>query len=253
MTYLIIIISNFLVGGMIGICGIAGFLLPMVYAGLLGFSVSQSLTLSFFAFLVSGAVGSYNFYKQGNLDIKLSLLLGAGSFIGGILGVELNALIPPDQGKIILYLVVLLSGISILLRKDKGSQTQPTKQFTNNKLLIILLGIVTGCICSLSGAGGPVLVMPLLVILGVPVHTAIGVALFDSIFIAFPAFLGYFRQLNDDSIIQLLIVVFLSHGFGVLLGSRQAHKINHKPLKVGVAIFSIILAVYMIATQLIIN
>ena len=38
-----------------------------------------------------------------------------------------------------------------------------------------------------SGAGGTVLVMPILTLLGIPAHMAVGISLFDSIFIALPA------------------------------------------------------------------
>ena len=77
--------------------------------------------ISFAAFLISGILGSVNYYKSGNLDLKTAGVLSAGSFVGALAGVKINLLIPADTMKIILYLVVLLSGISILLRKDKPS------------------------------------------------------------------------------------------------------------------------------------
>ena len=117
--YVIIILANLLVGGMIGLTGIAGFLLPMLYSGFLGMSASQGLALSFFAFLISGVLGSYNYYKAKNLDLKLALIISAGSLIGAALGVWLNLLIDEEIVKRILYLVVLASGISILFRKEK--------------------------------------------------------------------------------------------------------------------------------------
>ena len=48
--YLIIILANLLVGGMIGLTGIAGFLLPMLYSGFMGMPAAQGMALSFFAF-----------------------------------------------------------------------------------------------------------------------------------------------------------------------------------------------------------
>lgn len=247
---LVTFLGNFVVGGLIGICGIAGFLLPMMYAGLLGFPVGQSLALSFLAFFVSGAIGSYNFHRQGNLDIRFSLILGAGSFIGGMLGVKLNALVTPVQAKFLLYLVVLLSGCSILLRKDKtaGDGTPQKSRLLSSPAFVVSFGFVTGAICSLSGAGGPVLVMPLLTALGLPVHLAIGVALFDSVFIALPACVGYLAQCDISQIGILILITVLAHGIGVVIGSSNAHKIRQKPLKMGVAVFSICLAVYMIGT-----
>ena len=53
LTYLIVIIANLLIGGMIGLTGIAGFLLPMLYSGFMGMPAVQALALSFFAFLTS--------------------------------------------------------------------------------------------------------------------------------------------------------------------------------------------------------
>lgn len=276
---LVTFLGNFVVGGLIGICGIAGFLLPMMYAGLLGFPVGQSLALSFLAFFVSGAIGSYNFHKQGNLDIRFSLIIGAGSFVGGLLGVKLNALVTPFQAKILLYLVVLLSGLSILLRREKpggnagnargagntgnaknagnsdtgtaapSSHSVPTDGLLGSKVFVVLFGFVTGAICSLSGAGGPVLVMPLLVALGMPVHMSIGIALFDSVFIALPACAGYMMQCDLSQIGMLILITVVAHGAGVVLGSSNAHKIKQRPLKMGVAVFSICLSIYMIGSM----
>ena len=89
----------------------------------------------------------------------------------------------------ILYLVVLLSGISILLRKDKPGNTE--KKAVQSVPFYLVLGAVTGAVCAASGAGGPVLVMPILTLLGIPAYTAVGISLFDSIFIAVPSAAGY--------------------------------------------------------------
>lgn len=66
-----IAVSNLVVGAFVGLCGVAGFLLPMVYTGSLGMGVTEALALSFAAFIVSGAIGSVNYFRDGNLDIPL--------------------------------------------------------------------------------------------------------------------------------------------------------------------------------------
>lgn len=212
-------------------------------------NVPESLTLSFCAFLISGILGSLNYYKQKNLDVNLAFRLGAGSFIGASVGVALNSFIPEEKVKILLYVVVLLSGISILLRKEKTTDKKderPTKGnlLEHNLTALLLLGAVTGAVCSLSGAGGPVLVMPLLVMFGVPVRTAVGVALFDSIFIAVPSIAGYAIQTDIRHILVLLIVAVAAHGIGVYSGSLQAERIRQDVLKKGIAIFSIVIAIW---------
>lgn len=246
---LVIAVVNLIVGGLIGVSGIAGFLLPMTFAGYLGMEVSDSLTLSFLAFLVSGVIGSYNYYRKGDLDLWFSVKIGVGSFLGALIGVRLNLLIPAQTVKILLYVVVLLSGISILARKNPKEEKEVKKENTllGSTVIILLIGIVTGAICSLSGAGGPILVMPLLVCMGMEIRTAVAVSLFDSVFIALPAFVGYLTQCSGGKIWIYAAICVVFHAVGVIIGSENAHKIRQKPLKLSVAVFSIAIAVYMIA------
>lgn len=183
---MIIILANLLVGGMIGLTGIAGFLLPMLYSGFMGMPAAQGMALSFFAFLISGVLGAWNYHRAKNLDVKLGLTVSAGSLIGASLGVWLNLLMDESVVKIILYLVVL----------------------------------------------------------GVPVKTAVGVALFNSIFIAIPSCIGYSLQCEPGTFLSLLAVSMISHGVGVWAGSRNTAFLKPEPLKKGVAVFSILIAAY---------
>ncbi len=302
---------NLLVGACVGLTGLAGFLLPMFYSGFLGMPAVESLALSFAAFLVSGIFGSDIYHKSGNLDLRTAAVLSAGSFLGAIGGVKINLLIPEETMKVILYVVVLASGVSILLRKEKAGKEaekgaekeagekarekageieeeiareiageiaeetgagqngeeklrkksqeksrekgqekiQEKRQEKSRKqkeiLSYLLLGFVTGAICAASGAGGPVLVMPLLTLIGFPAHTAVGISLFDSIFIAHPAVAGYlYHAASNRNILYLLPVLLIAHAVGVIFGSKNAVKINQKLLKRIVAVASIAIACF---------
>ncbi|WP_418474218.1 sulfite exporter TauE/SafE family protein [Frisingicoccus sp.] len=242
MNIALILAVNLLVGLCVGLTGIAGFLLPMFYSGFLGMAPAETLALSFAAFLISGVLGSVNYYKSKNLDLRTAMILSAGSFVGAIGGVRLNLLIPEDVMQTILYIVVLGSGVSILLRKDK-KDTGAGGAAKDGKILCFGLGAVTGVVCAASGAGGPVLVMPLLTLLGFSAHMAIGIALFDSIFIALPAIAGYFFNARLEQEMWMLIPVILAvHAVGVFFGSRNASKINQTLLKRVVAVGSVAIA-----------
>lgn len=245
MSMILILLLNLLVGACIGLTGIAGFLLPMFYTGFLGMPAGESLALSFSAFLISGVLGSVTYYRQGNLDLKPAVILSAGSLPGALAGVWVNLLIPEDVMQMILYIVVLVSGVSILLRKD-GKTGGPEKQMTvagMKAVLFFLLGVATGAVCAASGAGGPVLVMPLLTLIGFPAHTAVGISLFNSVFIALPAAGGYlWSGAENTEMFLLLIPVLIAHGIGVAFGSRNAEKIDPAMLKHIVAAASIAIA-----------
>lgn len=245
MSIALILLLNLAVGVCIGLTGIAGFLLPMFYTGFLGMPAAEALALSFSAFLISGILGSVTYYKEGNLEIRPAVVLSAGSLLGALAGVRVNLLIPEDVMQIILYVVVLVSGISILLRSSgkEGKQGNPAALSRGRLVFYFLLGIVTGAVCAASGAGGPVLVMPLLTLLGFPAHTAVGMSLFDSIFIAMPAAAGYlWHGAEEQEMFLLLIPVLIAHGIGVAVGSKNAKKIDQTALKRIVAVGSIAIA-----------
>lgn len=82
--------------------------------------------------------------------------------------------------------------------------------------------------------------MPILTLLGIPAHTAVGISLFDSIFIALPATFGYLRAASgNQEIFVLLPILLIAHGIGVFAGSKNVTKINQKLLKQIVAVVSI--------------
>lgn len=251
MVLLMTAAANLAVGALVGLCGVAGFLLPMFYTASLGMQVSEGLALSFAAFIVSGILGSVNYQKAGNLKVGFGLRLSAGSLAGALLGVRLNLIIPELWGKVLLYLVVLLSGISILLRKDqKNAAKEHGSLLEKNFPLTLLLGFLTGAVCAMSGAGGPVLVMPLLTVLGIPVRTAVGVALFNSVFIGIPAAAGYLMQCSLGTMLPILVTALAAHGIGVFYGSKNAARIDQGMLKKGIAVFSIAVSLWKLGSFL---
>lgn len=232
-------LANLGIGGLIGISGIAGFLLPILLSGFLGMALPDALALSFLSFLTSGVLGAWSYRREGNLDLVLALPLCTGSLAGALAGVWLNQLIPTAAAKILLYAVVLFSGISVLRGRKEGQTTEKRLKAP----LLVILGFVTAAICSLTGAGGPILVVPLLASLGVGLRTAVGVSLLDSVAIALPACVGYLAQSGD--IFMLGVVSVICHGAGVLMGAKLAGRVNLKILRLLVAFLSIGAACYM--------
>lgn len=236
----IVVLANLAVGTLIGISGIAGFLLPITFSGFLGMSVTDALALSFLSFLTSGILGTWSYHRSGNLNWKLGLPLCLGSLVGALVGVKLNLLIPVNAAKVLLYAVVLLSGLSVLFKKDSAdSGTTHSSGALQNPVMLMLLGLVTAAICSLTGAGGPVLVVPLLAVLGVDLRVAVGVSLLDSAAITLPACVGYLSHTTLEHFLPLAVGSILAHGAGVLLGAKVSSRVNLKLLRLLVGILSI--------------
>lgn len=235
---ILVFLVNLIVGGLVGLSGIAGFLLPIFYVSVSHLGTTEALALSFAAFIVSGTLGSLSYFKQHLLKLKPAIILSIGSFCASWLGAQANLLIPEHLMNQILYLVVLFSGLSILLRRNRQRASTPKTQ----PWLLISIGFVTGFICAITGAGGPVVVLPILIMLGIDVHQAVAIALFNSIFIGIPAATGYFLHSNLSQIAPFLPVALIAHAIGVWFGGQNGHRINQTVLKQAVALFSILIA-----------
>ena len=245
MMLLLIALVAFGVGLSIGICGVAGFLLPIFFLGSCGFTASESLFLSFGCFLISGALGAWKYKQRGELTVGAVLPLGLSSLAGSLLGALLGQSFVSARVKTVLYVVVLLSGIMIFAQEALRRNPGPGEKVPGIGVLIPL-GFVTAVICALSGAGGPVLVMPLLVALGMSVRGAVGAALFDSVFIALPALIVYGRQGLTGSLLPPMAAAFSAHAGGILLGGQLAARVPQRPLKWGIALFSILFSLWML-------
>lgn len=235
------------VGLFIGWCGVAGFLLPVLFTGACGLGVTESLLLSFLCFAVSGAIGSFNYRRRGELPLRPALTLSAGSLAGGLLGAALGGLLEPETVKVVLYIVVFLSGVAIAVRELRPQRGAGAGSALPGPLPLLALGFATALLCALSGAGGPVLVMPLLVAMGVPAKTAVGVALLDSVFIALPAVAVYGSRCPSlGALVPMLLAAVLGHAAGVFAGSVTAARVPQSLLKRGVALFSICFSLFML-------
>ncbi len=244
----IVLCSNLVIGILLGMSGIAGFLLPLIYVGFLEIPVHDALALSFLAFAVSGILGAYSYWKSKNMDLKLALFLSIGSLPGAFLGVQINVLISDFLAKLLLYLFILLAGLSIIFKKNNENALINKSKALNNPFIVIIIGFLTATICALTGAGGPILLVPLLVNLGVNIRVAVGVSLLNSVFIAIPSIFGYFAYANVDSMSSLVIASLIGVTIGILTGTRIANKVPMNMLKIMIGVITILSSLYMLFT-----
>ena len=242
----IVLCSNLIIGVLLGMSGISGFLLPLIYVGFLALPVHDSLALSFLSFAVSGLIGAYSYWKSKNMDLKLALFLSIGSLPGAFLGVQINVLISDFLARLLLYIFVLLAGLSILLRKNNENTNITRSPLLNHSVIVMLLGFITAVICALTGAGGPILLVPLLASLGINIRMAVGVSLLNSVVIAIPSIFGYFAHADMSTTSTLITASLLGTIIGIITGARLANKVPIHRLKIMIALITILSSVYML-------
>ncbi|MCK8817936.1 sulfite exporter TauE/SafE family protein [Natroniella sulfidigena] len=241
----ILFICSILIGLSIGMIGMGGVFLTPTLILLLELPISTAMGTSLATFIGTGLLGSYIYHQEGNINWSAALLLGSTSIIGAIIGSQLNLAISEKVLQSILAIFLALVGLSILSREkfpilNSNYSSQLTTKL--NKVTFSLLGVSVGITSGLLGVGGPVLLVPILVLLGWPMLTAVGVSQVVSVFAAVSGTTNYL--LADNVKIRLAILLLTGELIGVLNGGYLAHRLNNKYLKLILSCSLIGLSIY---------
>lgn len=163
----------FVVGALIGAVGIGGILLipGLVILGVIPIHAASATAL--FTFLFTGALSAWLFARRGSIDWRASIPVCAGalafSYIGAVVNSLTNALIL-DR---IIGTVILLAGINVIFPLVKARARDKTPQ---SSLLLLGVGAAAGFGSGLTGAGGPLFSVPIMLSLGFAPLMTIGVS-----------------------------------------------------------------------------
>ena len=257
-----------LVGLIMGLLGGGGSLLLPVLLYLLHKDVSHATAYTTILVGITAFFGAFRRYRQREIDWPTVVALGVPVSLGMLLvrGWLFDAV--PDElfriGSFVVtkktFVLTLFAGILLLSFATMigliGKNLKPnTKMREQHPIFyyvsMAVCGLLIGIIPGFTGAGGGVLIVPLLVIFfGTPMKPVIGTSL--SI-IAAKSFVGF---LGGD-VIRLGSTIewgFLT-GFaivmviGVLIGSRLAERIDGRKLKTGFAWFVLALAIFIVIKE----
>ncbi len=219
-----------LVGVLIGCIGIGGVLLvpSLVYIG--GFDVHVAIASCMFSYLFSGGVGAVAFARQRSIRWSMCGWLFAGAMPGAYLGALSLSLIPGVVLELVITCLIVFVGVHSL-RRERG---QGARDAELSNFSLAAIGLLTGAGSALSGTGGPLLLVPILVWLHVPVLTAVGLSQVIQLPVAALATTGNYLHGNIDFTVGLGVAVLLM--IGVTVGARLAHRIPAATLKRMVAI-----------------
>jgi hypothetical protein len=96
-------------------------------------------------------------------------------------------------------------------------------------VLLACIGSGVGVVSGLLGVGGPILAVPVLLLVGVPLLTAVGAAQIQSVFVAGSASVGYLLRGTVSPAHFVLIAPPLYAG--IVVGWHVAHRIRGSVLR----------------------
>ena len=238
---------SILVGVLIGGVGIGGVLLVPMLTYLLGISVHLAIAAAMFSYLFSGAVGAWLYARSGSIDWSSAAWLFVGAGFGAFFGAYLSFAIPARGLELFIAILIVLAGANAL-------RTSGSRRYRSQALApwcLILIGAVTGVGSALSGTGGPLVLVPLLVFLRIPALTAVGLSQVIQVPIAASATLGNALYGSVDMVIGAAIAVGLM--IGVSGGAKLAHFVSQAILQRVVAGVLVTVGLFIIARILLLQ
>lgn len=235
-----------LVGG-IGITAVGpGGVLPTIGLFLLtDLSPSGVAGTAIVTHIATGLLGTWAYTRSGQLrepaTRRTAIVLGATALVGTPVGVLLNTVLSGPAFAYLLATAVAGVGALVWVRERRSSSGDDRQEPRAGVIAAVGLGVSIAA--GLFGLGGPMLSVPLLVILGVSVLPALAAAQAQSIVIASIGTVGYVAHGSVDWAIAALVGV--PELAGVLIGWRIAHALPERQLKYGLAGTLLVLAPYL--------
>jgi uncharacterized protein len=225
----LLVVAAFVIGGLIGSVGIGGVLLTPALVYLADFDVHVAMATSMWAFVFTGIAGTGAYARRGSLEWGSGARVCAGAIPGALVGAWANGLLSQDALKLILAVLLVATGsYAVAGARDERARREL------GAAAMVGVGLGVGFGSALTGTGGPVLVVPTLLLLGLPALTAVGIGNLVQLPVAGFGTLGFLISGEVD-----LLVGFglgLVAATGVLVGASIAHSVRSSTLRQVVAV-----------------
>ncbi len=242
LQFLLVMAATGLIAGvLIGCVGIGGVLLvpALVYLG--GIEVHVAIATCLWVFLFSGAAGTALFARRGSIDWRMAAWIGAGAVPTAFLGALVMALTPGRALEFIIAALVLFGGVSAL---GRGRASAPRADRPGATALAAV-GALTGFGSALSGTGGPLILVPVLVWLRLPALAVVALGQVIQIPVAAFATIGNLVGGALDFALGTAIAAALV--VGVVAGARLAHAVQTRTLERIVAVVLVLTGAFLLA------
>lgn len=250
-----------LIGLSLGLIGGGGSILTVpVLVYMFGLSPEMATSYSLFVVGSTSLAGAAGNYRRGQVNVKAALLFGLTSVIT-VLAVRrvLLPLIPQHIATVgtlqvtrplltmVLFAALMVAASVSMIRG--GAPTDETNSGQQNATSLALYGIGIGLVTGLLGAGGGFLLIPVLVVLmRLPMKTAVGTSL---LIIAMNSLIGFTGDIGrvaiDWRFLLALSAITIS---GVLVGGYASRYIAGAKLKKGFGWFVLIMGAYILIKEL---
>jgi uncharacterized protein len=231
-----------LAGFLIGAAGIGGVILVPSLVYLAGVPILVAISGATLSYILTGLLGTLLYAKAKFIRWDMAGWLIAGAMPAALAGAFTAYLAP---GALLQLVIALLAGVSGFHTLFFRKESEDTRVHSISNPALALAGAVTGFASALTGTGGPLVLVPILLWLGSPVLTAIGLSQVIQLPVSLVATAGNFYNGNLDLRLGALLAVGMP--LGVWLGSKVAHSLPRATLRRAVSLLLIMVGVLLVS------
>ncbi|MFC4685864.1 MULTISPECIES: sulfite exporter TauE/SafE family protein [Bacteroidota] len=259
-------LASIFIGIALGLIGGGGSILTVPVLVYL-FSIDAVLATAYSLFIVgtTSVAGSFSYFKKGLVNIKTAVVFGIPSIISVFL--TRSYIVPAIPQEIfsignftvtksillmLLFAVLMIFASYSMIKKDKTSTHKTPEKQQFNYPLILVEGTVVGILTGLVGAGGGFLIIPALVLLSkLPMKEAVGTSL---VIIAAKSLIGFFGESGETAIDWIFLLKITGFALvGIFIGMVLSKRINGEKLKPAFGWFVLVMGIYIIIKETIIQ
>lgn len=253
-------VASVCIGLILGLLGGGGSILSIpILVYIFHFDVVLASAYSLFIVGITSLVGAVPKYKEHLVDVKTGLVFGLPSILSIFVTRTWIVHAIPDviwqtEYFIVskrLFLLGLFAILMVLASISMIRERQNIKRDTERvrPVLIVLEGLLIGCLTGLVGAGGGFLIIPALVFLtGLPFKTAVGTSL---LIIAVNSLTGFAGDLFNYSMDWTFLLTITGLAVvGILLGNALSHRMSSLKLRRLFGWFILIMGIWILTREI---
>ncbi len=212
------------VGLLIGMIGIGGVLLVPSLNYLAGIPIHVGIASVMFSYLFSGIVGATMFARQGSIRWTMAGWLCLGAMPGAYVGAAVVSMTPAVLLELLIASIMIFVGVNSIVERGDDAENRSW-----SPVQLSLIGVIAGFGSAMTGTGGPLVLVPILIWLRTPVLMSVGLSQVIQLPIAALASVGNWVHGSID--IKLGLLVALTLMTGVAFGARISHAVSSAVLK----------------------
>lgn len=219
-SVLLVTIIGLVVGVLIGCVGIGGVLLVPALTYIVGIDIHVAIASCMLSYAFSGAVGAVSYARQGSLQWSMCGWLCIGAMPGAYVGARNVAAVPDVWLEALIAVLILFAGVKTVSDDNRHNGEARTL----GSIALIAIGAITGFGSAMSGTGGPLIIVPILVGLQLPILVAVGLSQVIQLPVAALATIGNYLHGEINFVLGLSVAALLM--LGVMIGARVAHRVS---------------------------